>query len=115
MPATQHRSSFDSISYGSGIRLNWAPEQIAGWLKRAHPEDECYQVSHETIYRSLFVQARGVLKKELLYHLRSKRTIRRSKQPGLNGDVAAQNNDPPPLPPPPPPLLNLTAPVPLEA
>src|SRR6267142_758690 len=58
------------------LRLNWAPEQIAGWLKRAHPEDECYQVSHETIYRSLFVQARGVLKKELLYHLRSKRTIR---------------------------------------
>jgi IS30 family transposase len=46
---------------------NWAPEQIAGWLKRAHPKDECYQVSHETIYRSLFVQARGVLKKELLY------------------------------------------------
>src|SRR6202051_2868992 len=61
------------------LRLNWSPEQIAGWLKRAHPEDEFYQVSHETIYRSLFVQARGVLKKELLSHLRSKRTIRRSK------------------------------------
>jgi IS30 family transposase len=56
----------------SKLRLNWAPEQIAGWLKRAHPEDECYRVSHETIYRSLFVQARGVLKKELLGHLRSK-------------------------------------------
>src|ERR1022692_4842317 len=54
------------------LRLNWAPEQIAGWLKRAHPEGECYRVSHETIYRSLFVQARGVLKKELLGHLRSK-------------------------------------------
>jgi IS30 family transposase len=61
------------------LGLNWAPEQIAGWLKRAHPEDENHQVSHETIYRSLFVQARGVLKKELLCHLRSKRTIRRSK------------------------------------
>jgi IS30 family transposase len=48
------------------LRLNWSPEQIAGWLKRAHPEDEFYHVSHETIYRSLFVQARGVLKKELL-------------------------------------------------
>ena len=68
------------------LRLNWAPEQIAGWLTRAHPDDECYRVSHETIYRSLFVQARGVLKKELLCHLRSKRTIRRSKRAGLNGD-----------------------------
>ena len=64
------------------LRLNWSPEQIAGWLKRAHPEDEFYHVSHETIYRSLFVQARGVLKKELLRHLRSKRTIRRSKRAG---------------------------------
>jgi IS30 family transposase len=62
------------------LRLNWAPEQIAGWLKRAHPDDESYHVSHETIYRSLFVQARGVLKKELLSHLRSKRTIRRSQR-----------------------------------
>src|SRR6202140_5956156 len=69
------------------LRLNWSPEQIAGWLKRAHPEDEFYHVSHETIYRSLFIQARGVLKKELLRHLRSKRTIRRSKQAGLNGVV----------------------------
>src|SRR5471032_1189494 len=51
------------------LRLDWSPEQIAGWLKRTHPED---QVSHETIYRSLFVQTRGVLKKELLSHLRSK-------------------------------------------
>jgi IS30 family transposase len=77
----------------SKLRLNWAPEQIAGWLKRAHPEDECYRVSHETIYRSLFVQARGVLKKELLCHLRSKRTTRRSKQAGLNGDGRGQIKD----------------------
>jgi IS30 family transposase len=76
------------------LRLNWAPEQIAGWLKRTHPEDEYYQVSHETIYRSLFVQARGVLKKELLHHLRSKRTIRRSKQAGLAGDGRGQIKDP---------------------
>src|SRR6266513_4601983 len=67
------------------LRLNWSPEQIAGWLKRTHPEDEFYHVSHETIYRSLFVQARGVLKKELLGHLRSKRTIRRSKRTDPNG------------------------------
>ncbi len=45
------------------LRLNWSPEQIAGWLKRTYPEDKSFQVSHETIYRSLFVQARGVLKK----------------------------------------------------
>ena len=75
------------------LRLNWAPEQISGWLKRAHPEDESYQVSHETIYRSLFVQARGVLKKELLCHLRSKRTIRRSKRAGLHGDGPGQIKD----------------------
>jgi IS30 family transposase len=75
------------------LRLNWSPEQIAGWLKRAHPEDEFYRVSHETIYRSLFVQARGVLKKELLRHLRSKRTIRRSKRAGLNGDGRGQITD----------------------
>src|SRR6478752_10240143 len=42
---------------------NWSPEQIAGWLKHIYPGDEAHQVSHETIYRSLFVQARGVLKK----------------------------------------------------
>ena len=54
------------------LRSHWLAEQIAGWLKRAHPGDERYQVSHETSYRSLFVQARGVLKTELLQHLRSK-------------------------------------------
>src|SRR5450759_121142 len=70
----------------SKLRLNWAPEQIAGWLKRAHPDGGFYRVSHETIYRSLFVQARGVLKKELLGHLRSKRTIRRSGRVDPNGD-----------------------------
>jgi len=75
------------------LRLNWSPEQIAGWLKRAHSEDECNQVSHETIYRSLFVQTRGVLKKELLSHLRSKRTIRRSKQAGLHSDGRGRIKD----------------------
>src|ERR1700676_5059967 len=68
------------------LRLDWSPEQIAGWLKRIHPEDECNRVSHETIYRSLFVQARGVLKKELLRHLRSKRSMRRSRPVDPNGD-----------------------------
>lgn len=68
------------------LQQNWSPEQIAGWLKEEHPGDESNQVSHETIYRSLFVQARGVLKKELMQHLRSKRTIRRSKQSSLKRD-----------------------------
>jgi IS30 family transposase len=75
------------------LRLNWSPEQIAGWLMRAHLDDESYRVSHETIYRSLFVQARGVLKKELLGHLRSRRTIRRSKRAGLDGDRRGQIKD----------------------
>jgi IS30 family transposase len=75
------------------LRLSWSPEQIAGWLKRAHPADEAHRVSRETIYRSLFVQARGVLKKELLGHLRSRRTIRRSRQAGANGDSRGQITD----------------------
>ncbi len=57
----------------------WSPEQIAGWLKRAYPEDEDFQVSQETIYRNLFIQARGALKKELLQHLRRTRGMRRSR------------------------------------
>jgi IS30 family transposase len=61
------------------LQLEWSPEQIAGWLKHAYPDDETYQVSHETIYRSLFIQARGALKKELLQHLRRTRGMRRSR------------------------------------
>lgn len=57
----------------------WSPEQIAGWLKWAYPDKESHQVSHETIYRSLYIQARGVLKKELLQHLRRTRAMRRSR------------------------------------
>ncbi len=75
------------------LRLNWSPEQIAGWLNRAYPEEESYQVSHETIYRSLFVQTRGVLKKELLQYLRSKRTIRRAKQATQKGGDHGQIKD----------------------
>src|SRR5271163_5331293 len=75
------------------LGLNWSPEQIAGWLKRSHPEDEASRVSHETIYRSLFVQARGVLKKELLCHLRSKRSMRRSRPVDPNGDRRGHMKD----------------------
>jgi len=61
------------------LQVQWSPEQIAGWLQRTYPGDENYQVSHETIYRSLFIQARGALKKELLEHLRRTRVMRRSR------------------------------------
>lgn len=61
------------------LQSQWAPEQIAGWLKYTYPDDESYQVSHETIYRSLFIQARGALKKELVQHLRRTRVMRRSR------------------------------------
>jgi len=63
----------------SKLCLEWSPEQIAGWLKRSYPGEETYQVSHETIYRSLFIQARGALKKELMAHLRRTRGMRRSR------------------------------------
>jgi IS30 family transposase len=63
----------------SKLRQNWSPEQISGWLRREFPDNADMRVSHETIYRSLFIQARGVLKKELVSHLRSRRMMRRSK------------------------------------
>ena len=75
------------------LRLSWSPEQIGGWLKRAHPGQEAYQVSHETIYRSLFVQTRGVLKKELMQHLRSQRTMRHSRHGSGKGDGRGQIKD----------------------
>lgn len=68
------------------LQDNWSPEQIAGWLRHTYPDDEAHQVSHETIYRSLFVQARGVLKKDLQAHLRSGRAIRRSRHATGKGD-----------------------------
>ena len=61
------------------LRRQWSPEQVAGWLKRAYPDDTSRQVSPETIYRSLFIQARGALKKELVAHLRRRRVMRRSR------------------------------------
>ena len=61
------------------LALEWSPQQIAGWLRQAYPDDPTMHVSHETIYLSLFVQSRGVLKKALLAHLRQRRTYRRPK------------------------------------
>jgi len=67
------------------LRRKWSPQQIAGWLKRKHPDQEESHVSHETIYRSLYVQTRGVLKKELQECLRSPRAIRRSRHATQKG------------------------------
>jgi IS30 family transposase len=69
----------------SKLLLDWSPEQISGWLKSQHPNDESLRVSHETIYRSLFIQARGALKQELVRHLRSQRRIRRSRHSSVHG------------------------------
>jgi IS30 family transposase len=67
------------------LQSQWSPQQIAGWLKRAYPGNEDQQVSHETIYRTLFIQSRGALKKELQQCLRSKRVMRRGKTSSLKG------------------------------
>lgn len=75
------------------LRRKWSPEQVAGWLKRAFPGEAHKQVSHETIYRSLYIQARGVLKKELLVHLRAKRTVRRSQHASLKRNGNGQIKD----------------------
>ena len=69
----------------SKLMQDWSPEQVSGWLKWQFPKDEGLRVSHETIYRSLFLQARGALKKELIQHLRSKRRIRRSRHSSVHG------------------------------
>ena len=67
------------------LQCEWSPQQIAGWLKRQYPDEVHYRVSHETIYKSLFIQARGVLKRELLACLRTQRVMRRSKHSSLKG------------------------------
>jgi len=74
----------------SKLILDWSPEQISGWLKTQYPDDGSMRVSHETIYRSLFIQARGALKKELMEHLRSKRRMRRSRHASEHGQSRGQ-------------------------
>ena len=75
------------------LLADWSPQQIAGWLHRAFPDDPEMHVSHETIYRSLFVQSRGVLKKILLAHLRRPRTFRRSQHATLRHRGRGQITD----------------------
>jgi len=72
------------------LQLEWSPRQIAGWLKYHYPDDETHQVSHETIYLTLFIQARGALKKELLKYLRRPRAMRRSRHSKLKGKGLGQ-------------------------
>src|SRR5450631_253366 len=74
----------------SKLMQDWSPEQISGWLKQSYPDDESKRVSHETIYRTLFLQARGALKQELVRHLRSKRRIRRSRHSSVHGHSRGQ-------------------------
>lgn len=74
----------------SKLQLEWSPEQIAGWLRQRFADEPEMQASHETIYRSLFVQARGVLKKELRRHLRTQRKLRRSRKSSTAGQGRGQ-------------------------
>ena len=67
------------------LQMEWSPEQISAWLERQYAADQTMRVSHETIYRTLFIQARAALKKELLAHLRSRRLMRSSRKPGQGG------------------------------
>src|SRR5215472_7970918 len=82
------------------LAAQWSPQQIAGWLRRAYPDDPEMHVSHETIYLSLFVQSRGVLKKALAAHLRQRRTYRRPKcaAPRRGGGIACPFGSAPPRP-----------------
>lgn len=72
------------------LALKWSPQQISSWLEQEYPHDQTLRVSHETIYRSLFIQARGALKKELVAHLRTKRTMRRSQHATTKGQRRGQ-------------------------
>lgn len=76
-----------SLLVAKKLKDNWSPQQIAGWLKRTYPDDECCQVSHETIYKTLYIQTRGALKKELVQYLRSNRIMRRARNATLKGKV----------------------------
>jgi len=75
------------------LQRQWSPEQVAGWLKRTYPDDTSRQVSPETIYRSLFIQARGALKKELVEHLRRTRVMRRSRHHTMKTDKHGRITD----------------------
>jgi IS30 family transposase len=72
------------------LKDDWSPQQIAGWLRKTYASEASMQISHETIYRSLFIQARAVLERELISHLRSKRMMRRGKNATTSGQTRGQ-------------------------
>jgi len=82
-----------ALIVASKLKQRWSPQQIAGWLQKTYREDENYQVSHENIYRSLYVQARGALKKELIKHLRTQRSMRHSRHGNKSGEGQGQIKD----------------------
>lgn len=94
-PKTCKLACYPALAHTVSVKLKrkWSPQQIAGWLKRTFPGEAHKHVSHETIYRSLYIQARGVLKKELLAHLRAKRTVRRSRHASLKRNGLGQVKD----------------------
>lgn len=75
------------------LKATWSPEQIAGWLKRAYPKNKDFQVSHETIYKTLYIQTRGALKKELQQYLRSQRVMRKSPHATMKNKGLGQIKD----------------------
>ena len=72
------------------LKTGWSPEQISGWLKKTYARGKNFYVSHETIYKTLYIQARGALKKELIQCLRTRRAKRRSKHSSLKGQGLGQ-------------------------
>jgi IS30 family transposase len=92
-PCKLARNAWLRQAVAAKLALEWSPQQIAGWLKGTNPGNEARQVSHETIYRSLYVQTRGVLKKQLIEHLRSQRAIRRSRHATMKGKRLGQLPD----------------------
>jgi IS30 family transposase len=79
-----------SCQVAKKLKANWSPEQIAGWLKQTYPHEEDRQVSHETIYKTLFIQACGALKKELQCYLRTQRAMRRARHHSLKNEGLGQ-------------------------
>ena len=91
----EHRRLCQAVA--RGLQRQWSPQQIAQRLEQQYPSDQSMRVSHETIYRSLFIQARGVLKKELMEHLRSRRKLRRARHASAKGQSRGQIIDAVPI------------------
>jgi IS30 family transposase len=97
--AIEKSNTFDYRRISDALGAQLSPDELTSeqqkiWFNQcAFPAEVQRQVSHETMYRSLYIQARGVLKKELLEHLRAKRTIRRSRHASLKRNGLGQIKD----------------------